>query len=218
MQLAGRQNPSMTMIGQQTGSSGLRISSVSTLQNSSKKKLTPNVSLPSSISISRVEPDDIRQRLPAGTSMMTSSPSHSQPSTRGGIRPMPKLKRGSRGGIGVTTQNSATFAWHQQLMANPLRQQQIRALHPTQGIANVNGMLKRGVEGVWKRGALSSRGGPNVKKRMPGGLSGGIPALGKPARLCRVCCQSNVANFKLSERPDIVRALDFIIGLEIGIV
>ena len=52
---------------------------------------------------------------------------------------------------------------------------------------------------------------------MPGGFAGGIPALGKPARLCRVCCQSNVANFKLSERPDIVRALDFVIGLEIGI-
>ena len=163
MQLAGRQNPSMTMIGHPTGSSGLRISSVSTLQNSSKKKLTPNVSLPSSISISRVEPEDIRQRLPAGTSMMTSSPSHSQPSTRGGIRPMPKLKRGSRGGTGVTTQNSATLAWHQQLMANPLRQQQLRALHPTRGIANVNGMLRNIVPGV-KRGALSSREGPMSKR------------------------------------------------------
>ena len=220
MQLAGRQGSSLTMpqrlrLGQQTGTSGLRISSVSTLQNSSQRQLTPNVSLPSSISISRVEPEDIRQRLPAGTSMITSSSSQSQSTSRGGIRPMPKLKRGIRGGIGTPNQNSARSAWQQQIMANPMRQQQLRALQQQHGVANANGMMRNAIPGL-KRAAMGSAGMPNVRKRMRGGSAGGISALGKPARLCRVCCQSNVANFKLSERPDIIRALDFIIGLKIG--
>ena len=112
MQLSGRQGTS-SVINQRLrddSQMGLRISSVSSLQNSSARKKAPNVNLPSSISISRVQPDDIRQRLPAGTSMM-SSPNTSQPSSRrGGIRAMPKLKRGIRSGIGSNNQNSSS--WH----------------------------------------------------------------------------------------------------------
>ena len=128
---------------------------------------------------------------------------------------MPKLKRGTRGGMGTATQNSVSSAWQQQIMANPMRQQQLRALQQQQGMTNVNGMMRNIIPGV-KRAAMGSAGMPNIKKRMRGGSAGGLSTLGKPARLCRVCCQSNVANFKLSERPDIIRALDFIIGLKIG--
>ena len=208
MQLAGRHSSPMTQrlqAGAQAGTSGLRISSISNPQKSSQRRVTANVSLPSSISISRVEPDDIRQRLPAGTSMMTtSSSSHSQSTGRGGIRPMPKLKRGARGGgIGIGN-------WQQQF-----RQQQLRALQQQPHIAHANGMMGNILPGM-KRAATDSGGMPNIRKRTRGGSVGGVSALGKPARLCRVCCQSNIANFKLSERPDIIRALNFIIGLEIG--
>ena len=56
-----------------------------------------------------------------------------------------------------------------------------------------------------------------IRKRIRGGAIAGVTGLGKPARLCRVCCQTNVANFRLAERPDLIRALEFIIDLKIGI-
>jgi hypothetical protein len=222
MQLAGRQGSSNAMAQRlrgdvsQSGSSGLRISSVSSLKKSSSRQVTPNVSLPSSISISRVQPDDIRQRLPAGTSMITSStssPNSSQQSSRGSIRPMPKLKRGARSGVGVSPQNSQHAAWQQQMMANPLRQNQLRALQQQQGVENANGLMGSIIPGM-KRAAAPDGG---IRKRMRGGVIAGVPGLGKPARLCRVCCQTNVANFRLSERPDLIRAVEFIIDLKIGI-
>ena len=211
MQIAGRQgssNGTSHRLGSQVGSSGLRISSVSSLQKSSSRKGTPNVSLPSSISISRVGADDIRQRLPAGTSMITSSSNSSQPSSRGGIRPMPKLKRGG----GTNSRNSTYSAWQQQLLANPLRQNQLKALQDHQQ-GNASTFMGTVIPGM-KRPAIPPNG---ARKRIRGGaVGGGNPGLIKPARLCRVCCQSNVANFKLADRPDIIRALDFIINLKIG--
>ena len=124
---------------------------------------------------------------------------------------MPKLKRGGArgGGIGVANSNSRS-AWQQQL-----RQQQLRALQQQPHMAHVNGMMGNIIPGM-KRTATDTVGMPNIRKRTRGGSVGGVSTLGKPARLCRVCCQSNFANFKLSERPDIIRALNFIIGLEIG--
>ena len=213
MQIAGKQTSSNGSSHRSLpNSSGLRISSVSSLQKSSSKKSNPNVSLPSSISISRVEPDpdDIRQRLPAGTSMITSSSNSSQPSSRGGIRPMPKLKRGSRGG--VNSRHSSYTAWQQQLMANPLRENQLKALQDHQQ-GNANTFMGTVIPGI-KRPAVPPNG---MRKRLRGGtMGGGNPGPIKPARLCRVCCQSNVANFKLADRPDLIRALDFIIDLKIG--
>ena len=211
MQIAGKQGSSNgTSHRSQVGSSGLRISSVSSLQKSSSRKSTPNVNLPSSISISRVEPDpdDIRQRLPAGTSMITSSTS--QPNNRGGIRPMPKLKRGMRGG--VNSRNSSYSAWQQQLLANPLRDNQLKAFQDHQQ-GNTNTFMGTVIPGM-KRPSNPSNG---MRKRFRGGMTQG-PSMAKPARLCRVCCQSSVANFKLADRPDLIRALEFIIDLKIGII
>ena len=213
MQIAGRQGSSNgTSHRPQAGSSGLRISSVSSLQKSSSRKSTPNVNLPSSISISRVEPDpdDIRQRLPAGTSMITSSSNSSQPSSRGGMRPMPKLKRGMRGG--VNSRHSSYSAWQQQLLANPLRENQLKALQDHQQ-GNTNTFMGTVIPGMKRQGAP-----PNgMRKKFRGGaVGGGNPVMVKPARLCRVCCQSSTANFKLADRPDLIRALSYIIDLQIG--
>ena len=218
MQLSGRQGTS-SVINQRLrddSQMGLRISSVSSLQNSSARKKAPNVNLPSSISISRVQPDDIRQRLPAGTSMMSSSNTSQPSSRRGGIRAMPKLKRGIRSGIGSHNQNSSS--WQQQLMANPLRQNQIKALEE-HGITDVNGIMGSVIPGL-KRSSNHPGKGKNTKKRMRGGgaMSNSFLPSQKPARLCRVCCQTNVANFKLAERPDLIRALEFIIDLKIGML
>ena len=218
MQLSGRQGTS-SVINQRLrddSQTGLRISSVSSLQNSSSRKKTPNVNLPSSISISRVQSDNIRQRLPAGTSMMSSSNTSQPSSRRGGIRAMPKLKRGIRSGIGTPNQNSSS--WQQQLMANPLRQNQIKALEE-HGITDVNGIMGSVIPGL-KRSSIPSGKGKNTKKRMRGGgaMSNSFLPSQKPVRLCRVCCQTNVANFKLAERPDLIRALEFIIDLKIGML
>lgn len=145
-----------------------------------------------------------------------SSPNTSQPSSRrGGIRAMPKLKRGIRSGIGTPNQNSSS--WQQQLMANPLRQNQIKALEE-HGITDVNGIMGSVIPGL-KRSSIPSGKGKNTKKRMRGGgaMNNSFLPSQKPARLCRVCCQTNVANFKLAERPDLIRALEFIIDLKIDI-
>ena len=129
---------------------------------------------------------------------------------------MPRLKRGVKSAVGATLQNSSRLTWQQQLMANPARQTQLTALQLQQEMANANGIMGSVIPGM-KRAAMSSRGGKNIRKRMRGGsVGGGVTTAVKPARLCRVCCQSNVANFRIAERPDLISALEFIIDLKIG--
>ena len=101
-------------------------------------------------------------------------------------------------------------------MANPLRQNQIKALEE-HGITDVNGIMGSVIPGL-KRASMPPGKGKNAKKRMRGGgaMNNSFMPSQKPARLCRVCCQTNVANFKLAERPDLIRALEFIIDLKIG--
>ena len=99
------------------------------------------------------------------------------------------------------------------MLANPLRPNQLRALQQQQGVTNANGITGSIIPGMKRTAAPYGV----VRKRMRGGAIASAPGLGKPARLCRVCCQTNVANFRLSERPDLIRALEFIIDLKLGI-
>ena len=148
---------------QQPGPSGLRISSISSLKSassSSPNRQGGNVNLPSSISISRVEPDNIRQRLPAGTSMVTS------PTNRGGTRTMPKLRRGGISGI-------SRSAWHQQVLANSLGQSQQSELSQLQMHNGNNGRGGRGIKRPIQSGQFSAGGmPPMMKKRLLNSVAG----------------------------------------------
>lgn len=216
-------------------STGLRISSVSSLSSpqQSPKRFSaaasrPAVSLPSSITISRVEPE---VSIVAEQSQMIQQQAVVP---RGGMnqrmaRPMPSLKRG---GMSSTLRGRTTSNIRQQIMQQQQQHMmgngnsrmggvppQVRAAggQMPPHIMAQSGQMKRLMRGG------SMMGGNNKFARMAAGNRSRPTMMLQPPRrvplapskMCRACSYQSPYYFKISDKPELMELLKICAGLHI---
>merc|ERR1719419_738833 len=206
MALTQQRQQMMQRSPQSQGGSGLRIASVSSLQQ--QPKSSP-VSLPSSITISRVQNEQpqvrqIQQRLPSGT-QLTSSGGGAQRGRPGPANAagMPGMPQGGRGAMMRQAQMN-----RQQMMAMQAARQGQRPRMPGQ-MHNLNGAgVKRPVP------VDPSMMAPGMKRPRMMGHQGASPG-SVPPRMCRLCGINTTAYQKLSTRTDVLEVMAGVVGFRV---
>ena len=184
----------------QGSASGLRITSVGSLKRSSPG-LTGGVNLPSSITVSRVEPEI----------SIVEDPS---PNSHRARAPPPLL----RGGMGRRIGNPLQRSPHGQLLQqallmqkHQLQQQQAQMMHRP-----MRGMITSAGFSAMKRPMAGSPGLPSKHPRLmprPGASDSDAGARG--GARCRICAQMSPFTQLIKEDPDIVETLKLLLGLDL---